>query len=320
MGDPVTVRSTPHRSAWAPGPCNFFVAFPTGHHWSRSSGGSPIGHTIDANHASTDYAQEAPPRGRRSLSRTDLRSRRTRPCVLLLQVRRGGVARQRAHGLLDDRDPEWRQGVPEEGIHLGIGLRRRDDGAARHRDHTAGLGQLRARRDPLGDRRVRRHDRRDDGQRPHDRGRQARSRQGIAGCVPRWCGDGLHSRRSRTARPDVRLSPLRRLARGRPGLRDRHRIRARRIVDRTVLTRRRRHLHQGRRRRRRPGRQGRGRNPRRRPAQPGHDRRQRRRQRGRRRRYGRRPVRVVCRVDHRPDLPDRVRDRDRRRGRRATTA
>ena len=53
----------------------------------------------------------------------------------------------------------------------------------------------------------------------------------------------------------------------------------------------RRHLHQGRRRRRRPGREDRGRHPRGRPAQPGGDRGQRRRQRRRLRRHGRRPVR-----------------------------
>ena len=71
--------------------------------------------------------------------------------------------------------------------------------------------------------------------------------------------------------------------------------------------RRRRHLHEGRRRRRRPGRQGRGRHPRGRPSQPGDDRRQRRRQRRRCRRHGRRPLRVVRRLDHRTDLVVRIR-------------
>jgi len=52
----------------------------------------------------------------------------------------------------------------------------------------------------------------------------------------------------------------------------------------------RRHIHQGRRRRRRPGGQGRSRHPRGRPAQPGGDRGQRRRQRRRLRRHGGRPV------------------------------
>ncbi len=54
---------------------------------------------------------------------------------------------------------------------------------------------------------------------------------------------------------------------------------------------RRRHLHQGRRRGRRPGGQGRGRHPRGRPPQPRRHRRQRGRQRRRLRRHGRRPVR-----------------------------
>ena len=69
------------------------------------------------------------------------------------------------------------------------------------------------------------------------------------------------------------------------------RPRLRRLADLDLRASGRRHLHQGRRRRRRPGRQGRSRHPRRRPAQPGGDRRQRRRQRRRLRRHGGRPVR-----------------------------
>ena len=69
------------------------------------------------------------------------------------------------------------------------------------------------------------------------------------------------------------------------------RARLRRLADLGLRPARRRHLHQGRRRRRRPGRQGRGRDPRGRPAQPRGDRRQRRRQRRRLRRDGGRPVR-----------------------------
>ena len=83
---------------------------------------------------------------------------------------------------------------------------------------------------------------------------------------------------------------------------DPHRVRVRRLAARAVPPGRRRHLHQGGRRRRRPRRQGRGRDPRGRPAQPGDDRRQRRRQRRRLRRHGGRPLRVVRgdagRVDH----------------------
>ena len=56
---------------------------------------------------------------------------------------------------------------------------------------------------------------------------------------------------------------------------------------------RRRHLHQGRRRRRRPGRQGRAGHPRGRPAERRDDRRQRGRQRGRLRGHGGGPVRVL---------------------------
>ncbi len=52
----------------------------------------------------------------------------------------------------------------------------------------------------------------------------------------------------------------------------------RRLADLDLRASRRRYLHQGRRRRRRPGRQGRSRHPRRRPTQPRGDRRQRRRQ------------------------------------------
>ena len=57
------------------------------------------------------------------------------------------------------------------------------------------------------------------------------------------------------------------------------RLRVRWLAPRAVPASRRRHLHQGGRRRRRPRRQGRSRHPRRRPAQPGDDRRQRGRQR-----------------------------------------
>ena len=69
----------------------------------------------------------------------------------------------------------------------------------------------------------------------------------------------------------------------------------RRLADLHLRPSRRRHLHQGRRRGRRPGRQGRGRHPRGRPAQSRHHRRQRRRQRRRLRRHGGRPVRDLRR-------------------------
>ena len=79
------------------------------------------------------------------------------------------------------------------------------------------------------------------------------------------------------------------------------RARLRRLADLDLRPSRRRHLHQGRRRRRRPGRQGRGRHPRGRSPQPGGDRRQCRRQCRRLRRHGRRPVRDLCRHRRRHD-------------------
>ena len=90
----------------------------------------------------------------------------------------------------------------------------------------------------------------------------------------------------------------------------------RRVLDLDLRPARRRHLHQGRRRRRRSGRQDRGRHPRGRPAQSRGDRRQRRRQRRRLRRHGGGPVRDLRRDrgrDHaaRRDLLHRRRPRPR---------
>ena len=97
------------------------------------------------------------------------------------------------------------------------------------------------------------------------------------------------------------------------------RPRLRRLADLGLRPTRRRHLHQGRRRGRRPRRQDRGGHPRGRPAQPGRDRRQRGRQRRRLRRHGGRPVRDLRghrgRRDaaRRPHLPgDRRRSRSTR--------
>ena len=76
---------------------------------------------------------------------------------------------------------------------------------------------------------------------------------------------------------------------------DLDRPRVRRLADLGLRATRRRHLHEGGRRRRRPGREDRGGHPRGRPAQPGRDRGQRRRQRRRLRRHGGRPVRDLRR-------------------------
>ena len=80
-----------------------------------------------------------------------------------------------------------------------------------------------------------------------------------------------------------------------------HRPGLRRLPHLGLRPSRRRHLHQGRRRRRRPRRQDRGGHSRGRPAQPGRDRRQRRRQRRRLRGHGCRPLRDVCRDRGRGD-------------------
>ncbi len=93
------------------------------------------------------------------------------------------------------------------------------------------------------------------------------------------------------------------------------RLRLRRLVRGAVRPARRRYLHQGRRRRRGPGRQGRGRHPRGRPAQPGGDRRPGRRQRRRLRRPWRRPVRVHRGGEHRRHDPRRLAGRGGREGR-----
>ena len=88
-----------------------------------------------------------------------------------------------------------------------------------------------------------------------------------------------------------------------PGVGDRRsdRARLRRLPDLGLRPARRRHLHEGRRRRRRPRRQDRGGDPRGRSAQPGRDRGQRRRQRRRLRRHGGRPVRDLRRDRGRRD-------------------
>ena len=79
------------------------------------------------------------------------------------------------------------------------------------------------------------------------------------------------------------------------------RARLRRLAHLRLRAARRRHLHQGGRRRRRPRREDRGGHPGGRPAEPGRDRGQRRRQRRRLRRHGGRPLRDVCRHRGRRD-------------------
>ncbi len=116
---------------------------------------------------------------------------------------------------------------------------------------------------------------------------------GAHGRVPRRRGDGPARRRLGPAR---RRGLLRRCCTRLGYAQDRdlegaRRPRVRRLADLDLRASRRRHLHEGRRRRRGPRRQGRSRHSRGRPAQSGRDRGQRRRQRRRLRRHGRGPVR-----------------------------
>ena len=119
----------------------------------------------------------------------------------------------------------------------------------------------------------------------------------LVGCIPRWrdhghagCWPRPHRSRGllRAAAADSLDRTRRRAARTR-------RPRLRRLAHLDFRATGRRHFHEGRRRRRRPRRQGRGRHSGRRPAQPGGDRGQRRRQRWRLRGHGGRSVRDLCR-------------------------
>ena len=156
-----------------------------------------------------------------------------------------------------------------------------------------GRDRVRDRRPAVGLGRLHRDERVGARQRARRRVRARRRLAGAGRRVPR-------RRRHRPARRRPRADRRRRLLRHphldrrrEPGERRQRadRPRLRRLADLGVRPPRRRHLHEGGRRRRRPGRQDRGRHPRGRPPQPGGDRRQRRRQRRRLRRHGGRPVR-----------------------------
>ena len=150
--------------------------------------------------------------------------------------------------------------------------------------------RLRRRRGALGHGRLHRHEHLGARKRAHRRGAGVRGAEcGAADCVPRRSaitgllvvGLGLAGVTGYYWVLST-MTPA-----GQAGLADAaRRPRLRRFADFDLRPSRRRHLHQGRRRRRRPGGQGRGRHPRGRPAQPGGDRRQRGRQRGRLRRHG----------------------------------
>ena len=240
-----------------------------------------------------ELPSDPPRRGRRAAR---LRGRGRRPdrlphpadlargAGLRRPVRQGG-ARRRAGHPEDDRDRQGRaggrRGVPVPAVQDARRLRRARVPAAvpAARRHHGGQGRpadlLPGRCRVLGAGRLHRHDAGD----PHQPARGERRervghQEGAAPGVPRrWRRRHVH-RRPGPARRDDRPHRLRRgrsaRARG---------LRLRRRAARDVHARRRRHLHQGRGRRRRPRRQGRAGHPRGRPAQRRHDRRQRRRQR-----------------------------------------
>ncbi len=136
--------------------------------------------------------------------------------------------------------------------------------------------RVRRRLPHVGPHRLHRHEPRGARQRAHGRGGEVgiAARRAQGGVPHRWRRRHVHGR----PRPPRRDLDHHDLPEHRVG--DPHRLRVRWLAARAVPARRRRHLHQGGRRRRRPGGQGRSRHPRGRPAQPGHHRRQRRRQRG----------------------------------------
>ena len=139
--------------------------------------------------------------------------------------------------------------------------------------------RLRARRRAVRRRWLRRHERVRSRERPHGTGRDAGPEPGAQHRLPRRRHHRAAGRRPRSARRGRLLLGPDRHARGglhaRPAASD-DRLRLRRLADLDLRATRRRHLHQGRGRRRRPRRQGRSGHPGRRPAQPGRDCRQRR--------------------------------------------
>ena len=204
----------------------------------------------------------------------------------------GEVARQRAHAGDLGRGAGGRQGLPEPPVH--------DHRRGRHADRDRALApaglqdrdRIRHRRHPLRLGRLHRHERLGARQLARRRGGPRRRAAGARRRLQGRLGHRHARRRPGAARRRRLLRHPRHHRQHRQGGRRRAgRPWLRRLADLGLRPARRRHLHQGRRRRRRPGRQGRGGDPRGRPAQPGRDRRQRRRQRRRLRRHGRRPLR-----------------------------
>ena len=229
--------------------------------------------------------------------RAHLRGRRCRVRHLSRLLAALASGRQRAHARDRSRRAGGRRCIPAQAVHHGRDRRDRAFPPARLlRQARLGDGdRLPDRRDALGRGRLHRDERRRALERAHRRSGQGGAQARAGRRVSRRLGHRPARRRPRALRRRRLLLGSHRLAQPHSDFRDRrsHRPRVRRLADLGVRASRRRHLHQGCRRRRRPGREDRGGDPRGRPAQPGRDRRQRRRQRRRLRRHGGRPVRDV---------------------------
>ena len=187
---------------------------------------------------------------RHSLGRHSLSGGRVGPHgpttrLVLLHQRKGRLSGRRAHGLPHDRDTEGRPGLPQEGVQLGFGIRGGDGRTHRCPDRTGSRRDLRDRCLPVRPCRIRGYDGGDHGQCPHDGGSQGRSRPRPPDRLPGRSSHGLHGCWFGPPRPHVRVCALRVGPRGRRRLRGRDRLRTGRIVNRPVLPRRGRHLHQG---------------------------------------------------------------------------
>ncbi len=188
-------------------------------------------------------------------------------------------------------------------VAAAAGLRQRQPG----RVALAGGRQFPRGRLLLGPGRLLRHAHRHPGQRAHHQRGAGQPEPGPGRGIQRRRRHGHERGRTGCSRAEPALHPLQQHVPGSLG-HDAYpaghlRLLPGRQQHRAVRPRGRRHLHQGRRRGRRPGGQGRGRHPRGRPAQPRRHRRQRGRQRGRRGRHGRRPLRVLRGLDRRFDDP-----------------
>ncbi len=229
----------------------------------------------------------------RASDRADLRGSGDSLRRLVDPLDPGQTCRQRAHAGDRRGDPGRRARVSQPPVHDDRDRRRR---AARRDRLCAGLGhgdRLCDRRDPVRPDRLHRHEHLGARERAHGRSGAQRYCVCARGRIPRWRDHRHAGRGPRAARRRGllhRADASRRLHAGRRAARA-GRACVRLVADLDLRAPRRRHLHQGRRRRRRSRRQGRSRHSGGRSAQPGGDRGQRRRQRRRLRRHGGGPLR-----------------------------